>query len=114
MAKFRFLFLILAFSTACVGSAQADLQDVITKIKPSVVIVGSFKNTDSPRFRLRGTGFVVGNGNTVVTNAHVLPSDSEDMTGMSLVVQVRSSDRELQMRCLRSEICCIRSRERCK
>jgi serine protease Do len=96
--KFKPLPLILIFLAAYAGRVDAEISDVIAKIKPSVVIVGSFKNTDSPRFRLRGTGFVVGNGNTVVTNAHVLPSDSEDMTGAYLVVQVRTSDRELQMR----------------
>ncbi len=98
MPKLKLPSLILAFVVAYAAGAHADIRDVIAKIKPSVVIVGSFKNTDSPRFRLRGTGFVVGNGNTVVTNAHVLPSDSEDMTETSVVVQVRISDRELQMR----------------
>ncbi len=98
MTKFKLPLLILSFVVTYAASAHADISDVIAKIKPSVVIVGSFKNTDSPRFRLRGTGFVVGNGNTVVTNAHVLPTDSEDMTETSLVVQVRVSDRELQMR----------------
>ena len=96
MAKFKVLLLSLAVAAA--GGVDAEIRDVIARIKPSVVIVGSFKNTDSPRFRLRGTGFIVGNGNTVVTNAHVLPSDSENMTDTSLVVQVRISDRELQMR----------------
>ena len=81
-----------------VQHAHADASDVIARIKPSVVIVGSFKSTDSPRFRLRGTGFVVGDGNLVVTNAHVLPDASENMEDVSMVVQVRVADRELQMR----------------
>ena len=98
MVEFKVLFLILALAGTLAADARAEIRDVIAKIKPSVVIVGSFKSTDSPRFRLRGTGFIVGNGNTVVTNAHVLPSDSENMTDTSLVVQVRISDRELQMR----------------
>ena len=78
--------------------AHSDLADVIARIKPSVVIVGTHRSTDSPRFRLRGTGFVVGNGNLVVTNAHVLPDAVENQDGMSLVVQVRSSNQELSMR----------------
>ena len=98
MVEFKVLFLILALAGTLAADARAEIRDVLAKIKPSVVIVGSFKSTDSPRFRLRGTGFIVGNGNTVVTNAHVLPSDSENMTDTSLVVQVRISDRELQMR----------------
>ncbi len=78
--------------------AAADLPDTITRVKPSIVIVGTFRATDSPRFRLRGTGFVAGDGTQVVTNAHVLPDSSEDMTDASLVVQVRDAGGSLQMR----------------
>jgi S1-C subfamily serine protease len=53
--------------------AQAGLEAVIAGAKPSVVAVGIFKPTDNPRFGFRGSGFVVGSGNLVVTNAHVLP-----------------------------------------
>ena len=98
MPVVRLFALVLALAGFLAGRSHAEITDAIARIKPSVVIVGSFKSTDSPRFRLRGTGFVVGNGNTVVTNAHVLPSDSEDLTGTSLVVQVRVAERELQMR----------------
>jgi len=78
--------------------AVADLADTITRVKPSIVIVGTFRATDSPRFRLRGTGFVVGDGTQVVTNAHVLPDGAEDTSDASLVVQVRSSTGAFQMR----------------
>lgn len=62
---------------------RADILSAIAKVKPSVVIVGTFKNTDSPRFGLRGTGFVVANGsqgqgNLVITNAHVLQQPAEE------------------------------------
>ena len=88
---------------ACLGAAlpitaQADLPAVIDKVKPSVVIVGSYKANNSPRFRLRGTGFVIGDGNTAVTNAHVLPDSSEDFSDSSMVVQVRGAANVLQMR----------------
>ncbi|MCY7305048.1 MAG: serine protease [Rhodoferax sp.] len=62
------------------------------------MIVGTFRATDSPRFRLRGTGFVAGSGNTAITNAHVLPDSSENQEGSSLVVQVRTAGQELSMR----------------
>ena len=78
--------------------AHADLPDTITRIKPSVVIVGTYRATDAPRFRLRGTGFVVGNGNTVVTNFHVLPEATENQADLSLVVQVRGANNQLSMR----------------
>ncbi len=55
------------------GPALAGLEEVIVAAKPSVVAVGTFKETDNPRFGFRGSGFVAGAGNLVVTNAHVLP-----------------------------------------
>ena len=93
---------LMAMMTFVLGqlgaSAWAGLADAVPKVKPSIVIVGTYKATDNPRFQLRGTGFVVGEGNTVVSNAHVLP----DATGLSdapaLVVQVRGSDGQWQMR----------------
>lgn len=78
--------------------ATADLPDTIARVKPAVVIVGTYRATDAPRFRLRGTGFVVGNGNTVVTNAHVLPEATENQADVSLVVQVRGANNQLSMR----------------
>lgn len=58
------------------GPARADLPDTVARVKPSVVLVGTFLATDNPRFRLRGTGFLVGQGSEVVTNAHVLPAET--------------------------------------
>jgi S1-C subfamily serine protease len=55
------------------GIAAAGLEELIASAKPSVVAAGTHNPTDSPRFGFRGTGFVVGQGNWVVTNAHVLP-----------------------------------------
>lgn len=77
---------------------QAELADSVAKVRPSVLIVGTHRATDSPRFRLRGTGFVVAGGNHAITNAHVLPDAAENTDGMSLVVQVRVGQRELSMR----------------
>jgi S1-C subfamily serine protease len=78
--------------------------ETIARVKPSIVIVGTFNATNSPRFSLRGTGFVVGNGNWVVTNAHVVPDGAEVELESRLVVQVRAnssgqaSQSELNMR----------------
>lgn len=62
-------------------SAKAALPAVIQDIKPSVVAIGMFNPTASPRVRLVGTGFVVTPGNRVVTNYHVvsaLPDESRN------------------------------------
>lgn len=50
-----------------------SLPDTIDAVRPSVVAVGTYQPSGSPRQQFRGTGFVVGNGRLVVTNFHVLP-----------------------------------------
>jgi serine protease Do len=77
--------------------AQAGLPEAVVKLKPSVVLIGTFKATDSPRFQLRGTGFIAGNGQLVVTNAHVLPTPA-GADAPALVVQVRQPSGDWQMR----------------
>ncbi|WP_374244956.1 S1C family serine protease [Zoogloea sp.] len=63
-----------ALALACVAapSARADFPDAVASIKRSVVAIGTVSPTRNPRFRFLGTGFVAGNGNQVVTNAHVI------------------------------------------
>lgn len=82
----------LAFAAALLWFAAstraADLVQTIAKVKPAVVGVGTFVKTRSPAFQLMGTGFAVGDGLTIVTNAHTYakPFDSERLeTAMVLV-----------------------------
>lgn len=89
-ARFFLLFLLAP------ATAQADISTTIERIKPSIAIVGTYKKTNSPQFSLRGTGFVVGNGNQIATNAHVVPEGGES-DAPALVVQVRSGS-EYQVR----------------
>lgn len=77
---------------------HAELSDVIAKVKPSMLIVGYYKSTNSPRFTLRGSGFVAVGGNLGITNSHVLFGPSDDNTGSDLVVQVRGPKGEWQLR----------------
>jgi serine protease Do len=53
------------------GSAYAALPEAVQRVKPSVVVVGTYQRTRSPAFVFMGTGFVVGDGTLVATNAHV-------------------------------------------
>jgi len=69
------------------GSALADLADTIARIKPSLVVVGTFNKLKSPSFAMRGTGFVVGDGRLVATNAHVIPEATEQDSLMILARQ---------------------------
>jgi serine protease Do len=49
------------------------LPDTIARIKPSIVGVGTVEKTRRPPVELLGTGFAVGDGRHVLTNAHVIP-----------------------------------------
>lgn len=80
------------------AARAASLPDLIDQTKPSVVLVGSFGLMDSPRFGFRGTGFVVGDGRTVLTNAHVLPPENPERIDRSIAVQVWSPGGTWQMR----------------
>lgn len=86
-----------------VSPVWADMVSAIAQVRPSVVIVGTFKATNTPRFRLRGSGFVVSkdgasNSNLVITNAHVLQQTADEDEDGALEVQIRDSHNDLQMR----------------
>jgi len=68
--------------------APAALVETLPRIKPSIVAVGTYQRTRSPAFQFRGTGFVVGNGLLVATNAHVLPDTLAGDQMETLVVAV--------------------------
>ncbi len=69
-------------------SAHAALPKIVAAAKPSVLAVGQWNLTSSPRFTFRGTGFVVGDGNQIITNAHVLPPAGETTFGNELRVRI--------------------------
>ncbi len=59
--------------------AHADVADMLPRIKPGVVGVGTFMPTGRPPANLQGTGFAVLDGQYVVSCAHIFskPLDSE-------------------------------------
>ncbi|HAT33716.1 MAG TPA: serine protease, partial [Janthinobacterium sp.] len=61
----------LALLVASPAPAADQLVRVIDTVKPSIVGIGSYQKTRSPALIFIGTGFVVGDGLTVVTAAHV-------------------------------------------
>ena len=71
------LTLLLSYAMLSVVYA-ASLPDVIDLVRPSVVGIGTIYPVRQPNRKTDpvtylGTGFVVGNGRQVVTNAHVIP-----------------------------------------
>ncbi len=91
--------LVLAATLAMPRPAAAALPEQIERIKPSVVAVGTHQRTRSPQFAFRGTGFVVGDGTLVATNAHVVPDtiDSDKLETIAILAST-GSGREVQVR----------------
>lgn len=77
---------VLACALLCVGLAggparAASLPETVAVVKQSVVGVGTYNKTRTPAIRFTGTGFVAGDGLSVITNAHVVP-DLVDATAV--------------------------------
>ena len=81
------------------AQAGTELARVIGAVKPSIVGIGSFQKLRSPAVIFAGTGFVVGDGLTVLTNAHVVQdivnSEQKDVLGIMIgaeeTIQFRSA-----------------------
>ncbi len=68
--------LLLLAACCCAGPLHAsELSRTIATVKGSVVGVGTFLKTRSPSTAFYGTGFVVDDGLSVITNAHVVPEN---------------------------------------
>jgi S1-C subfamily serine protease len=82
--------LILLLCSISFGqSAHASaLEKTIAAVKPSIVGVGSYQKTRSPQIRFVGTGWIAGDGMSVVTNAHVVSElpDGVNIEQLGIVV----------------------------
>ena len=67
-----------------------ELADTLSRVKPSIVGIGTFSASRSPSTLLVGTGFVVGHGLHVLTNAHVIPETIDHSRRERLTVFVRN------------------------
>ena len=88
MRNFLALLSLLVFSPLL---SADSLPDVIDRVRGSIVGVGTAYPPRQPNRKgdavsYRGTGFVVGNGMQVVTNAHVIPEKLDVDNNESLVV----------------------------
>lgn len=80
-----------ASAQAMPGQASQDAQMLprtVARIKPSVVGVGTQLKTRQPAIVFTGTGFIVGDGLSVITNAHVIPNmlNTEGFEEIGIVV----------------------------
>lgn len=66
--------------------ARAGLPEVVAVARRSVFPVGTYNALNNPRFAFRGTGFVVADGRTLATNAHVLPDDPAALEQLALQI----------------------------
>lgn len=80
--------LALGFGALMPGTVLAQLVEVVPRVKPSVLAVGTFQRTRNPSFAFRGTGFSVSDGRLIATNAHVLPAVLDEANMETLAVAV--------------------------
>ena len=96
LAALAVLFTALTASVAHAQSAEAAA--TVDRIRPSIVAVGSFQQTRQPQFRFMGTGFAVGDGTLVATNAHVLPrqlDSGQDPERLVIVIPSRNPNERI-------------------
>lgn len=70
------------------ASRAADLADTVEKIKASIVAIGTVQPARRPPAKFQATGFIVGQGRHVITNAHVLPNflDAEHKETLAIFI----------------------------
>jgi S1-C subfamily serine protease len=84
---------VLGIAAALALPARADLTALVSASRGSVLPVGTFDPLGNPRFAFRGSGFVVGDGNLLVTNAHVLPdAGTNSAPQLAVLVDARAEN----------------------
>jgi S1-C subfamily serine protease len=74
----RVLIISILLALTAGFARSSDLPDIIERVRPAVVGVGLMYPPRQPNrkgdpIEYRGTGFVIGNGLRIITNAHVIP-----------------------------------------
>lgn len=92
--------LVAAFAQPVFAHEAADAEDTIARVKQSIVAVGTFQQARAPSFLFRATGFVIGDGTLVATNAHVLPErmNLERQEHIAILVPGHAEQGRLQVR----------------
>lgn len=74
--------------------AYADLSSTLAKIKPGIAAVGTFHPTRHPRAVFLGTGFAIGDGSLVATNAHVIPGSIDAQRKETIAVFTKQNGKD--------------------
>ncbi|TAK91056.1 MAG: serine protease [Burkholderiaceae bacterium] len=88
-------------------AAGNPLSALIEQVQPSIVGVGVVSPSAQPVYQMAGTGFAVGDGHWIVTNAHVLPAalDTEKHEQLAVFLFSRTAaDGALQVQTRIAEI----------
>lgn len=80
--------LVALLTSGAPTQAGWSFADTVDQVRPSVVGVGTLDSLRTPPTQLHGTGFVVGNGNLVATNLHVIDAKLDSRHKERLVVFV--------------------------
>jgi S1-C subfamily serine protease len=88
----KFLLCLLCLLFLLPAARADDLVQAIDDIKPSVVGIGSLQQTRGPAIGFVGTGFVIGDGLTVATAAHVVNQLVDSGQSATLGVLIRNGD----------------------
>lgn len=95
MLRLLCLFCVLLAGGSAWGS---DLPATIRSVKPSIVAVGTYMALRQDQDRLAGTGFVVADGNHVLTNSHVVPRDLDEGRRETVAVYIPGEGGKVQRR----------------
>jgi S1-C subfamily serine protease len=84
----------VAIASWLCADARADRLATIERVRASVVAIGTFERTRTPPFQFLGTGFAVGDGTMIATNAHVLPALVDPARRETIAVLLPGRNRE--------------------
>jgi len=88
-------FITLLFSVN--SFAEQSLADALVKIKPGIVAIGTYMSKRNPRSVFLATGFAVGDGSLIITNAHAIPEtiDHEHLEQIAVFYHKDNEDKAI-------------------
>jgi len=89
---------LLPLMLICSSAWGADLPATVRQVRPSVLAVGTHMVLRGQQDLLRGTGFVVANGNYAVTNSHVVPREVDERRREQVAVYLPGKGGRMTMR----------------